>query len=98
MTDMNELSERVSLINVDGRDVYLVGTAHVSAESVEDVRDTIEKVSPDTICVELCKARHEALTQPDSWHKLDIFRIFKYFIYTWSYFRYSNKWTCLCWR
>ncbi|UCG58678.1 MAG: TraB/GumN family protein [Phycisphaerales bacterium] len=77
MTDVNELSERVSLVNVDGRDIYLVGTAHVSAESVEDVRDTIEKVSPDTVCVELCKARHQALTQPDNWHKLDIFKVIK---------------------
>ncbi len=70
-----QLPERVQRIEVDGRDVYLVGTAHVSRESVEDVRRTIEQVGPDTVCVELCRSRHEALTQRDAWAKMDIFKI-----------------------
>lgn len=70
-----QLPERVQRIEVDGRDAYLVGTAHVSRESVEDVRRTIEQVGPDTVCVELCRSRHEALTQRDAWAKMDIFKI-----------------------
>jgi pheromone shutdown-related protein TraB len=71
------LPERVSQVNIEGRDIYLVGTAHLSKESVEDVRIAIETVSPDTICVELCKSRHKALTQKDNWEKTDIFKIIK---------------------
>ena len=51
---VSQLPESVKHITVDGRDIYLVGTAHVSKESVEDVRMTIEALKPDTVAVELC--------------------------------------------
>lgn len=53
----------------------LEGTAHVSKDSVLDVRRTIEQVEPDTVCVELCESRYQALTQRDNWQKMDIFKI-----------------------
>lgn len=40
-----------------GAAVYLVGTAHFSRESQEDVANTIRAVKPDVVVVELCKAR-----------------------------------------
>ena len=42
---MSEVSlpDRVSVINVDDRQIFLVGTAHVSQESVDDVRKTVER-------------------------------------------------------
>ena len=41
MTDSDiELPKSVCHLSVDGKDIYLVGTAHVSKESVEDVRST----------------------------------------------------------
>ena len=69
------LPERTTHVRVGEKDIYLVGTAHISKESVEDVHTTIEQVRPDTVCVELCKARHQAMTQLDNWRKMDIFRI-----------------------
>jgi pheromone shutdown-related protein TraB len=69
------LPERTTHIRVDDRDIYLVGTAHISRESVEDVRTTIEAVHPDSVCVELCKARHQAMTQTDNWRKMDVFKV-----------------------
>ena len=68
---------RVTHVKVEDKDVYLVGTAHISKESVEDVRTTVEQVRPDAICVELCKARHQAMTQADNWRKMDIFKIIR---------------------
>lgn len=38
-------------------EVYLVGTAHVSAESAQDVKDSIELASPSSVMVELCSKR-----------------------------------------
>ncbi len=67
----------VTHIEVDGRDVYLVATAHVSKESVEDVRRTITEVKPDAVCVELCESRYKAMTQPDAWRKMDVFKVIK---------------------
>jgi pheromone shutdown-related protein TraB len=41
---------------------YLLGTAHVSKASVAEVRETIERMAPEVVCVELDRARHDALT------------------------------------
>ncbi len=69
------LPERVVHVQVGDKEVYLVGTAHISADSVQDVRTTVEQVRPDAICVELCKARHQAMTQADNWRKMDIIKV-----------------------
>jgi pheromone shutdown-related protein TraB len=75
--EVNSLPPRVAQVKVEDRDMYLVGTAHISKESVEDVHTTIEQVHPDAICVELCQARHQAMTQADNWRKMDIFKIIR---------------------
>lgn len=61
----------------EGRDIYLVGTAHVSQRSVDDVRRVINELRPDTVCVELDTARHQALVDPQRWRNLDIFDVIK---------------------
>jgi pheromone shutdown-related protein TraB len=69
------LPARVVREAVDGREIYLVGTAHVSKESVQDVRTTVQAVRPETVCVELCASRHKAITSSDSWKKMDIVEV-----------------------
>jgi len=44
-----------------GAKVYLIGTAHFSRESCEDVAKVIQNVQPDIVMVELCKARTNML-------------------------------------
>lgn len=70
-----QFPERVAHVRLDDKDVYLVGTAHISSDSVQDVRTTVEQVRPDAICIELCKARHQAMTQADNWRKMDIVKV-----------------------
>ena len=77
MTDNITLPARVTHVKVGEKDVYLVGTAHLSKESVEDVRSTVEQTQPKAICVELCKARHQAMTQADNWSKMNIFKVIR---------------------
>ena len=78
MTDNDlKLPESVTKINIDNKDIYLIGTAHVSKESVEDVRVTIEAIKPDSVCVELCAGRFKSLTQKDAWKKMNIFKVIK---------------------
>lgn len=72
-----QLPEQVSGILVNGKSIYLVGTAHLSRESVEDVRRTIALVHPDTICVELCPSRHKAMVKRDAWRQMNIFRVIR---------------------
>ncbi len=71
------LPEHTRHLRDQGRDIYLVGTAHVSSGSIEDVCTTVERVDPDAICVELCQARYEAFTRPEAWRKMDIFKVIR---------------------
>ncbi|MDW7709761.1 MAG: TraB/GumN family protein [Deferrisomatales bacterium] len=59
-------------IDLPDRTVYLVGTAHVSQHSVEDVRRAIEELRPDCVCVELDAQRLEALRDPNRWKDLNL--------------------------
>ncbi len=72
-----ELGPNVTVLQQDGRTVYLVGTAHISKKSIEEVRHTIETVRPDTVCVELCATRFNAMFDPDRWRKLNIFQVIR---------------------
>lgn len=45
----------------NGDEVYLVGTAHISKKSAEEVRSVIRAVRPDTVFLELCDARAAAM-------------------------------------
>lgn len=71
------LPQSVQQLHVDGKDVFLVGTAHVSKESVEDVRKTIESIRPDSVCVELCQARFKTMVEKAAWEKMNIFRVIR---------------------
>ena len=44
---------------------------------MEEVRDTIEAVKPDTVCVELCQTRYQSMVDADRWQKLDIFQVIR---------------------
>jgi pheromone shutdown-related protein TraB len=65
-------SEDVEVIEVDGREFILVGTAHISRESVDLVRKVIEAEKPDCVCIELDAQRFEALSQEKRFAALDL--------------------------
>lgn len=67
-----EYPPEVLVVSAAGREFILVGTAHVSRESAELVRDVIERESPDRVCVELDEQRYVALSQRASWERLDL--------------------------
>ncbi len=43
--------------------ITIIGTAHISQNSIDEVRDTIREQKPNLVCVELCQARYDGLTQ-----------------------------------
>ncbi len=57
---------------VDGREFVLVGTAHVSQESADLVREVIDERRPDGVCIELDEGRYEALSKPQRFDGLDL--------------------------
>ena len=71
------MSDDVIKLEYQGKQIYLVKTAHVSKASVEDVRNCIEEVDPDSICIELDKQRYDKLKDPDKWRENDIVKVIK---------------------
>jgi len=51
-----------SLTEGESHEIIIVGTAHVSEKSVQEVVSKIEEIRPDIVAVELCPARYRALT------------------------------------
>ncbi|MCL2230119.1 MAG: TraB/GumN family protein [Treponema sp.] len=71
------MSESVTTITLNGREFKLIGTAHVSRESIEEVKRIIGEEKPDVVCVELDQARYNSIVQNDTWEKLDLAKVFK---------------------
>ncbi|MCX5846354.1 MAG: TraB/GumN family protein [Deltaproteobacteria bacterium] len=67
--------ENIHRLTLGGREIILIGTAHVSRDSAELVEKVISEERPDVVCVELCKARFDAIMQKDKWHGTDIVKV-----------------------
>lgn len=52
--------------------VVLVGTAHVSKASVEEVEETIKEHKPDVVAVELDEKRYEVLMNKKKWEETPV--------------------------
>ncbi|WP_028308249.1 TraB/GumN family protein [Desulfitibacter alkalitolerans] len=70
-------SSNVTRLEMDGREIILIGTAHVSKKSADEVEEIIQQEQPDTVCVELCQARYQGITDADRWKNTDIVKIIK---------------------
>jgi pheromone shutdown-related protein TraB len=67
---------RVALVFGD-RTIILIGAAHVSRKSIEEVDGVIRSERPDQVCVELDAERYGAIAQKDNWEKLDVAKVFR---------------------
>jgi len=76
MTIKNNSKTVHHLENTD-KQVILLGTAHVSRESAQQVQDLIQEEKPDTVCVELCQSRYQSLRQKERWQETNIVKIIK---------------------
>lgn len=64
-------------VNLAGRKIVLIGTAHVSKESIAEVKNEIESLKPDCVAVELDEKRYNSMMDPESWKNLDIVKVLK---------------------
>jgi len=70
-------SGNVHEILLDGKKILLIGTAHISQSSVDEVNSVINQVNPDTVCIELCSSRYQAMLAKDQWKNMDIFKVIR---------------------
>lgn len=64
-------------LDFENKEIILLGTAHVSKESAQLVKDVIEEEKPDTVCVELCESRYQAIRQKEMWQDTDIVKVIR---------------------
>lgn len=57
--------------------IILIGTAHISQESVDEVRKAIETYKPDIVAVELCQRRYDTITKKEKWENTPITSLIK---------------------
>ncbi|HHW36441.1 MAG TPA: TraB/GumN family protein [Bacillales bacterium] len=69
--------ENITRINLDGREYILIGTAHVSKNSAEQVKEVIEAEKPDSVCVELDQQRYQSIIEGNKWKEMDIIQVIK---------------------
>ena len=74
---MSENADIFRINTSDGREIILIGTAHISQASKELVRETIEAEKPDTICIELDEGRLKSIRDPERWKKTDLREVIK---------------------
>ena len=69
--------ENITRIYLDGKEFILIGTAHVSKHSAEQVREVIESERPDSVCIELDEQRYQSIMEGNKWKEMDIFKVIK---------------------
>jgi len=70
-------SDNKHLLTFEDKEIILLGTAHVSEESADLVEKVIEEEGPDTVCVELCESRYQAMKQENRWKDTDLIKVIK---------------------
>ena len=50
-------SDTITPVILGDREIILVGTAHISQDSIEEVKKVISEEKPDHVCVEIDAAR-----------------------------------------
>ena len=64
-------------LEVDGKEIMIVGTAHVSKASVDETRKAIGEFGPDVVAIELCQNRYDVMRNPGTWQEMDIVKVIR---------------------
>ncbi|WP_298739422.1 TraB/GumN family protein [uncultured Treponema sp.] len=71
------MSQTEKVLKFDDREIILIGTAHISQESCNEVKKAVEEKSPDCVAIELDEGRYKSLNNPEDWKNLDIVKVLK---------------------
>src|SRR5690625_7843647 len=69
--------ENITKIHIDQKEIILIGTAHVSKHSAEQVKEEIERENHDSVCIELDEGRYQSIMDGNGWKDRDIFNAIK---------------------
>lgn len=69
--------DNITRIQLNDKEIILIGTAHVSKQSAEQVKEVIEIEQPDSVCIELDEQRYQSISEGSKWQETDIFKVIK---------------------
>lgn len=69
--------DNVERVKLGKKEIILIGTAHVSKQSAEQVKEIIENEEPNSVCIELDEERFSSINNEDKWKEMDIFKVIK---------------------
>ncbi|WP_407269440.1 TraB/GumN family protein [Radiobacillus sp. PE A8.2] len=69
--------DNITRIFLGEKEVILIGTAHVSKQSADLVKEVIEAEKPDSVCIELDEQRYKSIMEGNNWKDMDIFQVIK---------------------
>jgi len=69
--------ENITRLYVNNKEIILIGTAHVSRQSAEQVKEVIDREQPDSVCIELDEQRYQSIIDNNKWKQTDIFKVIK---------------------
>lgn len=72
LCETSSFSQGISSPTGERHEIIILGTAHVSEKSVQEVTKAIEESRPDIVAVELCPARYRALTGQEEEQEIKI--------------------------
>lgn len=69
--------DNITRLHLKGKELILIGTAHVSKASADQVKEVIDREKPDSVCIELDEQRYKSITDANKWKEMDIFKVIK---------------------
>jgi len=76
-TEAPDYGPDVHRLTVGEKEILLIGTAHISQESVDLVERVIEAEQPDCVCLELDDKRYHAMSRKENWQSLDLKQVIR---------------------
>ena len=70
-------NDDIHRLTYEDKEITLLGTAHVSRESADLVERVISGEKPETVCIELCQSRYQAIKQRGKWQETDLIKVIK---------------------
>lgn len=71
------MAQTESTLELNGRTITLIGTAHISKESIDEVTAYIRAHDLDCVAIELDAQRLASLNDKERWRKMDIIKVLK---------------------
>lgn len=71
------MEKELTQIKINEKEITIIGTAHVSRYSAEEVKEIITELKPDCVCIELDDQRFQNLKNPKKFSDMDILQVIK---------------------